>query len=430
VAKTYRQYDPNQSFLLPPNPRDWLPEGHIALFVDDLVDKLDLSKVYAPYEREERGYPPHDPRMMVKILFYAYTQRVFSSRQMERKCTEDVGFRVLSGGNKPDHVSLSRFRKKHLSDLADLFTQVLRMCQSTGLVKLGHVSLDGTKIKANASRHKAMSWERLNKEEQRLQEEIEEELRDGAKVDEEEDEAGDGVPNILPPGFATKKERLQRIEEAKRRLEERAKKEREDGVPDPKMQTNFTDPESRIMPTSSPKGAFEQAYNAQLIVDAKEQVIVAADVGQVAPDTGYLPSMVDQVKANTGRPPKKLSADAGYFSQPNLDALRDREIEAFIPPDRPKHSDSPPAAPRGRIPKALGLKDRMRRFLRTRRGRMVYGRRKAIVEPPIGLIKRVLGFRRFNLRGHQHARDEWRFEATVYNAMRLFWTGKPLPARA
>ena len=430
MAKTYRDYDPNQSFLLPPNPRDWLPEGHVALFVDDLVDKLDLTTIYAPYEREERGYPPHNPRMMVKVWFYAYTQRVHASRQVERRCTEDVGFRVLAGGNVPDHVSLSRFRKNHLKDLAGLFAQVLKLCQEAGLVKMGHVSIDGTKIKANASRHKAMSWDRLNKEEEKLRKEIEEILQKGANIDDEEDARDEPVPNRLPPEFATKKQRLQKIEEAKKRLEERATKERKDGVPDAKMQTNFTDPESRIMPTSSPKGAFDQAYNAQLAIDSKEQVIVATDVSQTAPDQPHLLPMVDIVKHNTGAYPKKASADAGYFSQDNYDGLRDRKIQGFIPPDRPKHGDQPKGPPRGRIPKDLGFKDRMRRLLRTRRGRAVYKRRKAIVEPPIGLIKRVLGFRRFNLRGHQNAKDEWAFEATVYNSMKLFWKGQRTRAGA
>ena len=424
MAKTYRRYEPGQSSLLPLNPRDWLPDGHVALFVDDVVDDLDLSAIYAPYEQEARGYPPHNPTMMTKVWFYAYTQGVHSSRQVERRCGEDVGFRVLAAGNKPDHVSLSRFRKNHLKDLAGLFVQVLRLCQESGLVKMGHVAIDGTKIKANASRHKAMSWERLNKEEDRLRKEIEKALQEGSDIDDEEDAADAPVPNRLPPGFETRAKRLKKIEEAKQRLRERAQREQgEDAEPGPKMQTNFTDPESRIMPTSSPKGAFDQAYNAQLAVDAKAQVILATAVSQTSTDQPHLLPLIDQVHRNAGAYPKRASGDAGYYSNANVDGLHERDIAAFIPPDRPRHGEVPPPAPRGRIPASLPPKERMRRRLRTKAGRATYRMRKSIVEAPIGLVKRVLGFRRFNLRGHQNARNEWAFVATAYNVMKLYWTG-------
>ncbi|MGH9893894.1 MAG: IS1182 family transposase, partial [bacterium] len=355
MAKTYRDYEPDQSFLLPPNPRDWLPEGHVALFVDDLVDGLDLSKIYASYEREERGQPPHDPLMMTKLWTYAYTQGLHASRQLERKSIEDVGYRILAAGNTPDHVAFSRFRKRHLSDLADLFTQVLKLCQGAGLVKLGHVATDGTKVKANASRHKAMSYDRLVKEENRLRNEIEETLRKGVELDEAEDAADAPVPNRLPRGFETKKKRLAKIQEAKKRLEERARNEtgKADAVPDPKAQTNFTDPESRILPTSSPKGAFDQAYNAQLSVDAKAQIIVATDVVQTSADGPTLLPMMDQVKQNTGRYPKKASADAGLFSEPNVEGLTTRGIDAYLAAGREKHHDPEAPAPRGRIPNGL-----------------------------------------------------------------------------
>lgn len=424
MAKTYRSYEPNQSSLLPLNPRDWLPDGHVALFVDDVVERLDLSAIYAPYEQEERGYPPHDPTMMTKVWFYAYTQRVHASRQVERRCGEDVGFRVLAAGNKPDHVSLSRFRKKHLKALAGLFVQVLRLCQESGLVKMGHVAIDGTKIKANASRHKAMSWDRLNREDDRLRKEIEKALQEGSDIDDEEDAANAPVPNRLPPGFETRAKRLKKIEEAMQRLRERAKQEQDDpnAQPDSKMQTNFTDPESRIMPTSSPKGAFDQAYNAQLAVDAKAQVILATAVSQTSTDQPHLLLLIDQVRTNVGAYPRKASGDAGYYSKANVDGLREREVTAFIPPDRPRHNEVPPPAPRGRIPATLSPKDRMRRRLRTKAGRATYRMRKSIVEAPIGLVKRVLGFRRFNLRGHQNAQDEWAFVATAYNVMKLYWT--------
>ncbi len=426
MAKTYRSYEPGQSSLLPLNPRDWLPDGHVALFVDDVVDDLDLSAIYAPYEQEGRGYPPHNPTMMTKVWFYAYTQGVHSSRQVERRCGEDIGFRVLAAGNQPDHVSLSRFRKRHLKDLAGLFVQVLRLCQASGLVKMGHVAIDGTKIKANASRHKAMSWGRLNKEEDRLKREIEKALQDGSDIDDEEDAADAPVPNQLPPGFETRAKRLQKIREAKERLRERAQHEQgdEDAEPDAKMQTNFTDHESRIMPTSSPKGAFDQAYNAQLVVDAKAQVILATTVSQTSTDQPHLLPLVDEVRSNTGAFPKKTSGDAGYYSKANVDGLENRGIVAFIPPDRPRHNEVPPPAPRGRIPAALPPKDRMRRRLRTKVGRATYRMRKSIAEAPLGLVKRVLGFRRFNLRGHQNAKDEWAFVATTYNVMKLYWANQ------
>lgn len=425
MQKTYRNYDPDQAFLLPPNPREWLPPDHVVFFIEDVVDQLDLSAFYDAHEQELRGQPPYEPRLMVKLHFYAYTQGVFSSRELEKDTYEDIPFRVLAAGNHPDHSTHSRFRKTHLQNLAALFTQMLQLCVANGLVDGRHVSVDGTKIRANASRHKAMSYDRMVKDEARLRKEIEEHLKKAAEVDEDEDARETPKPNRMPPELARKEERLKRIQEGLKLLRERKRTEAGQEVePEPKEQVNFTDPDSRIMPMSSNKKAFEQAYNAQLAVDSKAQVIVAHDVVNTPVDVRQLPSMMDRVEQHLGKPPTKASADAGYFSEANLLDLTERGVDAYIPPDRQKHGVEVPPAPRGRIPKDLGVKDRMRRKLRTQKGRKEYAHRKVVVEPVFGLVKRVLGFRRFNLRGQQHAKDEWAFVAAVYNAMRMYWSGK------
>lgn len=430
MSKTYKPYDPNQSFLLPPNPRDWLPDDHVVFFIDELVNRLDLSKITSKYEAELRGQPPHHPTMMVKVLFYAYTQKVHSTRRMETRLHEDVAFRVLSAGNTPDHSTLARFRKNNLNELAGLFVQVVGLCRDAGLVKLGHVSLDGTKVKANASKRKAMTYKRMREDEERLKRENEQALREGVALDEQEDEQyGDKRGDELPPDLANRAKRLERIQEAMRKLEEREREKtgREDAKPRGKEQYNFTDPESRIMPIPGAKTAYDQQYNAQLVVDAKARVIVAQHVSNTVPDSPHLPLMVDETEDVTGERPVELSADAGYYSETNLACLAERGIDAYVPPDRGKHGRAVSPAPRGRIPKDLSVKDRMRRKLRTKKGRNVYKQRKAIAEPPIGLIKRVLGFRQFSMRGLANAQGEWGFVAAVYDAMVLFWSGRPVP---
>ena len=264
MSKTFRPYEPYQDFLMPASMREWLPSDHLAYFISDVVDQLDLSEIMERFVGEERGYPPYHPTMMVKVLFYAYCIGVASSRKIEKRLCEDAAFRILAANNTPDFRTISDFRKDHLRALAGLFLQVLKLCQKAGLVKLGHVSLDGTKIKANASRHKAMSYKRMKEEEARLEAEIAELMKKAAAVDEEEDHryGKDKRGDELPKEMAFRESRLKKIREAKEALEEDAKREAEiaaasnkkhAGVPADKAQRNFTDPESHIMPAPGGK---------------------------------------------------------------------------------------------------------------------------------------------------------------------------------
>lgn len=429
MSKTFRSYDPEQAFLMPASLHDWLPKGHLAYFISDVVDHLDLGLIMNRYE-EEKGYPPYHPAMMVKVLLYAYCVGVPSSRKIEKRLEEDIGFRVLAANNTPDFRTISDFRKDHLKALAALFLQVLKLCQKAGLVKLGHVSIDGTKIKANASRHKAMSYRRMKEEEARLEAEVQDLLKKAEAVDEEEDrrygrnKRGDELPREL----AFRESRLKKIREAMVALEAEARAEAEQeqdkdgkaiGVPEDRAQRNFTDPESRIMP--APGGRhFEQAYNAQAAVDSANQVIVAAEVTDRPSDKGQAVPMMKQVKENTGELPREMSADAGYFSSSVVKELTAEGIDVYMPPDRMHHTHKMPAAPRGRIPKGLSIVDRMRRKLRTKQGRKRYGLRKELPEPVFGQIKQVRGFRQFLLRGKQKVQGEWRLICTGHNVLKLF----------
>jgi len=425
VSKTFRPYDPDQIFLMPASLRDWLPKEHLAYFVSDLVDHLDLSAIMNRYE-EERGYPPYHPAMMVKVLLYAYSIGVPSSRKIESRLEEDIAFRVLAANNTPDFRTISDFRKDHLQSLAELFVQVLKVCQRAGMVKLGHISIDGTKIKANASKHKAMSYKRMKEEEARLEAEVQELLKKAQAVDEAEDHAygrnkrGDELPKEL----AIRESRLRKIKEAKAALEAEAKEAKDKfgkgtGVPEDKAQRNFTDATSKVMPVAGGKH-FEQCYNAQAAVDSAQQVITAADVTEQPSDKQQAVPMVQQVEANTDALPRQLSADAGYFSSDVVEKLTAAGIDVYIPPDKMRHAYSMPAAPRGRIPNGLSTVDRMRRKLRTKQGRKRYGLRKELPEPVFGQIKQVRGFRQFLLRGKEKVRGEWRFICTGHNVLKLF----------
>jgi len=428
MSKTFRPYDPEQAFLMPASLQDWLPKGHLAYFISDVVDHLDLSAIMSRYE-EEKGYPPYHPAMMVKVLLYAYCIGAPSSRKIEKRLEEDIGFRVLSANNTPDFRTISDFRKDHLKALAALFLQVLKLCQKAGLVKLGHVSLDGTKMKANASKHKAMSYQRMKEEEARLEAEIQDLLKKAEAVDEEEDrrygrnKRGDELPREL----AFRESRLKKIRQARAALEAEARTEAEQtqgkggkatGVPEGKAQRNFTDPDSHIMPAPGGKH-FEQAYNAQAAVDSAHQVIVAAEVTEQPSDKGQAVPMMEQVKANTGELPRQMSADAGYFSSNAVKDLTTDGIDVYMPPDKMHHAHTQPTAPRGRIPKGLSIVDRMRRKLKTKQGRKRYGLRKELPEPVFGQIKQARGFRQFMLRGKEKVRCEWRFICTGHNLLKL-----------
>lgn len=422
MSKTYRPYEPDQILLPPPSVKDWLPTGHLAHFVSELVEEsLDLSAITKVYEREERGYPPYHPAMMTKVLLYAYCVGLPSSRKIEKCLLEDVGFRMLAANNTPNFRTIADFRKEHLAALDGLFLQVLKLCQKAGMVKLGHVALDGTKMKANASKHKAMSYDRMKKDEARLAAEVKEFLRQAEETDAREDaEYGpDKRGDELPAELAFREGRLKKIREAKEALEREAR-EAGAAAPKDKAQKNFTDPESRIMPSSSEKGSFLQGYNCQAAVDDKHQVIVAYDTTQQTNDSQQAKPMLEQVKKNTGKTPDKVSMDAGYASEDNVVDVEALGTEAFIATSRKKHGDVAPAAPHGRIPAKLSVLDRMRRKLLTKKGRAIYAKRKEIVEPVFGQTKRCRGFRQFLLRGLKKVKGEWSLICTTHNLLKLW----------
>ena len=420
MTKTFRQYEPDQMLLLPVSLREWLPEEHLAYFISDVVDHLDLSPIMRRYEGEERGYPPYHPRLMVKVLLYAYCMGIPSSRRIQRCLHEDIAFRVLAANNTPDFRTISDFRKDHLEALGDLFLQVLQLCQQAGLVKLGHVSLDGTKVRANASKHKAMSYGRMKEKEAVLESEVGRLLKEAQEVDEAEDQRygrerrGDELPREL----AFRESRLQKIREAKAALEAEAQGEGKE-APQDKSQRNFTDPDSRIMPRPGGK-EFDQSYNCQAAVDSSHQVIVAANVTNQPSDKAQALPLVLEIEANTGSLPKEASADAGYYSAKAIEELYLLGVDPFIPPDKTRHGVVLPPAPRGRIPDHLSPADRMRRKLRTKKGRKRYALRMATVEPVFGQIKQGRGFRQFLLRGLRKVQREWQLICTGHNLLKLF----------
>lgn len=457
MTKSFRPYDPQQQLLFPPSLQDWVPEDHLARFISDVVDSLDLGAIYDMYDaKDPRGTRPYHPAMLVKVLLYGYCTGVCSSRRIERATYDDVAFRFLSADQHPDHDSIAEFRKRHLRALSGLFLQVLKLCQKAGLVKLGHVALDGTKVKANASKHKAMSYDRMLKAEEQLKAEIQRLLKEAQGTDEQEDaKYGKGKRgDELPDELARRESRLRKIQEAKAALEkearENAEREAEEAraknaerekkrgtpegkrmghphkepdpakaVPKPKAQRNFTDPESRIMLDGATKG-FVQAFNAQAAVDATCGVIVAAGVTQQAPDNGQLIPMLTLVADNIGTLPQRASADAGYFSEANVTAPALVGIDLFIPPNQ-RESSTAKAGGQGR-PKNQAAAV-MRTKLATDEGKDIYRMRKAIVEPVFGQIKEARGFRRFWLRGVEKVRAEWDLICLTHNLLKLFRSG-------
>jgi transposase len=419
VSGQYKTYDPDQLFLLPPSLKEWLPDGHLAYFVSDVVDEIDLSEIEKTYSTRLQGQPPYHPGMMVKLLFYAYCMGIPSSRKIEKETYEDIAFRILAAGHHPDHDTIADFRKNHLGALKGLFLQTLLLCKEAKLVKLGHVALDGTKMKANASKHKAMSYGRMDEKEKELEREVEELLRKAESVDAEEDQRyGKARGDELPEELQFREKRLARIREAKKALEERAAKETEPSKhPTPKDQINFTDPESRIM--KDPTG-FIQGYNAQAAVDASSQVIVAAEVTIQSNDKKQLEPMIAEIEKNCNTVPKELSADAGYYSEDNVAHIQGKGIHPLIPPGNARHTDAKPASPRGRIPKHLSIKERMERLLRTRKGKKAYAKRKETVEPVFGQIKEARGFRQFLLRGLDKVKGEWQLICLTHNLLKLY----------
>ena len=448
MSKTYRPWNPNQQYLLPPSVQDWLPENNLVYFLLDTVNELDISAITQKYEQENRGFPPFHPRMMVALLLYSYCRGIFSSRKIMQACEERLTFRVIAGDDIPNWRTISDFRKLHIKELQQLFVQVLQLCQEAGLVKLGHIALDGTKIKANASRHKAMSYGRMLKEEASLKEEIKQLLEKSEAIDQQEDDkyGPDRRGDELPEELARRESRLKRIQEAKKVLEAKAKaaaqeaqkqREQEDSksgnkpqcgrkrktvseVPAYNKQYNFTDPESGIMKANN-KG-WDQCGNAQAAVDSKDQIIVSCDVTDESNDKKQFEPMLEQAQENVGQDKKIKSAlaDSGYYSESNVKFAEDKKIDAYIATKRTKHNDPVPKAPGGRPPKDLTVQEKMARKLRTKKGRETYSKRKSIVEPVFGQIKGARGFVQFSLRGLEKMRGEWAIVCLTHNLLKLF----------
>jgi transposase len=448
-SKTFRHYDPTQSFLLPPSLDDWLPADHTARFIAEVVDEMiDLSPIYDSYV-EPVGAPPYDPTMMLKLLLYTYSVGVTSSREMERRCQVDVAFRWLSANEAPDYRSISRFRRRHLLALDALFIQVLALCASSGLVSLGRVALDGTKLRASASRHKAMSYDRLGPRMDEIEKQVAAILAEAEAVDAAEDEefGEDRRGDELPKELATREGRLRKMRAAKEAIEAEAREKAatkaadtiaEDGgddaaiehaaemaaaqaTPSKRAQRNFTDPESRMMKTTD---GFHYAYNAQTVVDEASQVVLAAEVTNQAADVGELIHMVAVTEGNLDAAdiddsPEILLADAGYCSEANLTWIADTESNVLVATGRIKDGERVSDSPRGRIPKNATQRERMARRLRTKQGRADYARRKAIVEPAFGQMKVRQSAGHLRLRGLAGAQGEWTLHVICHNLRKL-----------
>jgi len=455
-SKVFRAYDRDQSFLMPSSLDDWLPENHTARFVAETVELLELSAVYDSYVVAS-GAPPYDPTMMLKSLSYGYSTGVMSSREMERCCHVDVAFRWLTANGAPDYLSIARFRRRHLAALDDLFTQVLVLCSEAGLVKLGRVALDGTKLRASASRHKAMSYGRLGPRIEQLQAEVAALLAEAEATDLAEDEeyGEDRRGDEVPPELARRETRIAKMRAAKEAIEADAQRKAADkaadraeadggdeavvteaaataatrATPTDKAQRSFRVPESRMMKTVD---GFHYADNAQAVVDEYSQVVVAADMTQQAGDAHQLIPMIDAVRssltaAGIEDDPKVVLADAGYCSEDNLQQLTDLEVNAVVATGKIRHNERVPDAPTGRLPKDTTQRERMARRMRTKAGRADYARRKAIVEPVFGQMKTRQNAKHLRLRGLTSAKGEWTLHAICHNLRKLANAAETVP---
>jgi transposase len=462
MSKTFRAWKIAEPLFLPATVEDFVAEDHLARFVLNLVkDDIDLAEITGTYG-SERGQPPFDPTMMTTLLLYSYCCGIYSSRRIAKACRERVDFMSIVGLDAPDFRTISDFRKRHLKALSGLFGQILRLCETAGLVKLGHVALDGTKIKANASKHKAMSYERMENRASELEAEVAKWLSRAEAADAEEDKlyGRDKTGDEMPDWVADKKLRAERIRKAKAELEAEAKAAAEAKLkaeaeaaekraaegrrkpgrqaappstePDAKAQKNFTDPESRIMKS---KDGFVQAYNAQAAVDAEAQIIVAHDVTQSAVDCGQLVPMTDAIETNLGCKPEQLSADAGYCSEANLEALEKRNIDAYVATGRARDAvagavkgaattTTPPAEPAN----APTRVEAMRAKIKAGGYASPYRLRKQLPEPVFGQIKQARGFRQFLLRGLERVRAEWAIVCTAHNLLKLACRRSPSAA--
>ena len=444
MSKIFRPWDIDQSWLLPSSVHDFVPPGHLAHFVRDTVrEALDLSAIMGVY-KSEQGQPPYHPGMLVALLLYGYSRGVYSSRQLARACEERLDMMAVTGLNRPDFRTISDFRKRHLGALSDLFVQVLRLCQAAGLVKLGHVAVDGTKLRANASKHKAMSYLNMVQQEAKLAAEVQSWLDQADAADSTEDtqHGTDRRGDETPDWMANKQRRLERIRAAKAQLEAEAmagpgatdpdgpglssgmqergnrKVAPTDTPPDPmppdRAQRNFTDGDSRIMPSG---GGFIAGYNGQIAVDAAHQIIVAQQLTTNPADFAALIPLVDQTRANLGRKLREVSGDTGFASEANLAAIAERRVRAYLSPGRIRHDQTDPTANRviKRKPMMQAMANKIRRAGRRTRYRL----RKQVVEPVFGHIKHARGFRQFLLRGLKKVRGEWAMLCTVHNLIKL-----------
>lgn len=461
TSKAFRPYELGQTLLLPPDLNDWLPENHLARFVADTIASVDLSAFFADYA-DGRGLAAYHPQMMLSVLVYGYCTGVHSSRKLAIACQENVAFRYLSGNALPRHTTLANFRRRHLAAMHSLFVEVFELCRESGLVSLGHVGIDGSKFKANASKHKAVSWGRLEEREQHYRELAEALTKTAERHDAAEDaqHGVDGDGTCLPEELKRAEGRRARLAEAKAALRERArrrceeereKKQRrldeiaeqeqetggkfrgklpslpniEDATPKDTDQYNFTDPDSRIMLDGASKG-FTTAYNAQIAVDSASGVIVGSHLSDNPNDKNQLiPTLEDVATLNDGQLPEKVSADNGYYSDAVLTDERIAGIDLYIPPNKPgKKATMPEAAEGGgdHLPpeKPLTPSQIMRQKLQSKEGKDVYKMRKAIAEAPFGIIKSAMGFRGFSLRGRGQVAGEWNLVTAAYNLRKLF----------
>jgi transposase len=435
MPASYLPYEPDQDFLLPPSLREWLPEGHLAYFIGDTVAMLDLAAFHARYEKDGPRNQPFHPAMMVKVLLYGYATGVFSSRKIAAKLHEDVAFRTLAAGNYPAHRTIRDFRAFHLKELSELFVQVVKLAREMGLVKLGTIAVDGTKVKANASRHKAMSYGHMLKAEAELKKEIDALLERARQAD----EAERNLPEVdIPAEIARREDRLAAITAARQRLEQRQREadlergrdedddrrprgkngkpkggryKREFGKPEAGAQENFTDGDSRIMKRAG--GGFDPAYNGQLAVDETCHIIVAAELTNNASDAGELPKMLQAVQNNLGEAPAQVLADTGYRSEAVFEQFANGDTELVVALGR-EGKKQLHFEPTGKPHTAA-----MAAKLQTDEGKDAYRKRKWIAEPPNGWIKHILGFRQFSLRGLHRADAEWKLVCAALNLRRM-----------
>jgi transposase len=435
MTTSYLPYEPQQQRLLPDALQDWLPEGHLAYFISDSVDSLNLSAFHARYAKGGPRNQPFHPAMMVKVLIYGYATGTFSSRKLAAKLHEDVALRVLAAENYPAHRTLSDFRALHLQELSDLFVQVVRLARECGLVKLGTVAVDGTKLKANASRHKAMSYERMLKAEAELKEQIDGLLNRAKALDDLEK----NEPEVdIPSEIKRRADRLAAITAAKLRLEQRQQEadiargrcpddqrkprdkdgrpkggryKRDFGIPEDSAQESFTDTDSRIMKRTS--GGYDYSYNAHTAVDEAAQIVVAAELTNNAADSDRLPVLQGAVKANLGYDADQMLADAGFRSEAVFEQLKDSPSELIVALGR-----------EGKLAVSIDAEQyphtaAMQAKLKTPQGQAAYRKRKWIVEAPNGWIKSVLGFRQFSLRGLEKVKAEFKLVCLALNLRRM-----------